>query len=127
MAVAERLPQLKQDTDILVLPEMFTTGFIQDPILLDQASSFADATIAAVKGWSSRFNIAIAGSFQTKEGRNTYNRGFFIEPSGEASFYDKRHLFCTPSGDQVSRMEHIHDCMLRFEIPHMVPQPQTSI
>lgn len=94
MAVAERLPQLKQDTDILVLPEMFTTGFIQDPILLDQASSFADATIAAVKGWSSRFNIAIAGSFQTKEGRNTYNRGFFIEPSGEASFYDKRHLFC---------------------------------
>lgn len=94
MNVAEKLPHLQQGTDILVLPEMFTTGFVQDPMLLDGASSFADATIAAIKGWSSRFNIAIAGSFQTKEAGNTYNRGFFIEPSGETTFYDKRHLFC---------------------------------
>ena len=74
MAVAERLPQLKQDTDILVLPEMFTTGFIQDPILLDQASSFADATIAAVKGWSSTSPLPEA--FKQRKGETHITEDF---------------------------------------------------
>lgn len=94
MNVASKLHTIRPDTDILVLPEMFTSGFIQDPDLLDKVSSYADATLAAVKGWSERFNMAITGSYQVKENGMTFNRAFFVEPSGETTFYDKRHLFC---------------------------------
>ena len=94
LAVADKLPSIHPDTDILVLPELFSTGFIQDESLLKNvAHTSAQMTMAAVHLWSKRFNMAIAGSFLTDVGSKYYNRGFFIEPSGEETFYDKRHLF----------------------------------
>lgn len=63
-------------------------------MLHDMARLSADMTLAAVKLWSSRFNMAIAGSFLASIGSKIVNRGFFVEPSGETTFYDKHHLFC---------------------------------
>jgi len=102
LAVADKLPSVHPDTDILVLPELFSTGFIQDEALLKQTARVAsDMTLAALRLWSNRFNMAVAGSYLAYDGGKCYNRGFFIEPSGEETFYDKRHLFCLSAENKV--------------------------
>lgn len=94
LTVAANLHNLPPDTDLLVLPELFTSGFVKDKERLEMISAYEDATLAAIKGWSERLSIAIAGSFLARDGGRYFNRGFFIEPSGESTFYDKKHLFC---------------------------------
>ena len=50
-------------------------------------------TVATIKGWAERYKMAVAGSFIAREEGKYYNRAFFVTPDGEASYYDKRHLF----------------------------------
>ena len=79
-------------TDLVVLPEMFSTGFSMN--CTDLAETNDGETIMSVKTWSAVFGFAIAGSFMAKDGLgNIYNRGFFVTPEGLTYFYDKRHLF----------------------------------
>jgi len=87
------LKKLSGESDLAVLPEMFSTGFSM------QASHLAEpnkgTTIQTIRSWAKEYNFAVCGSFLAKDddpGR-IYNRGFFIEPNGNESFYDKRHLF----------------------------------
>ncbi|MDE6528620.1 MAG: nitrilase family protein [Muribaculaceae bacterium] len=102
LTVAEKLTGIRPDTDILVLPELFSTGFVQDEAMLrNLAATSAQMTLAAVKLWSSRFNMAIAGSYLASIGSKIVNRGFFIEPSGETTFYDKHHLFCLSAESRI--------------------------
>jgi predicted amidohydrolase len=92
------LGTIDSSTDLVVLPELFSTGFIQDAPALEQlAETTDDMTISAVKMWAREFNVAIAGSFLCRQADSYYNRGFIIEPNGEATFYDKRHLFSLSS------------------------------
>jgi len=92
--------KVSSGTDIIVLPELFTTGFVVDDNAKDYAEQNGGETISYLKKLSSYYNVAFAGSFlATNETGNLFNRGFFIEPSGEEVFYDKRHLF-TMSGEQ---------------------------
>lgn len=101
---AERnLRKLAKDTDIVVLPELFSTGFIGTEELLPKlAEDFASsATLARVRKWARNFNFAIAGSVLIREGDSYFNRGFFIEPSGEETFYDKKHLFSISSEKRI--------------------------
>lgn len=94
--VAELFARLHPDTDLVVLPETFSTGF---PSGLDKESIRAmaerntGATIDFLKNMSSVHSVAIAGSFIADTGGSLYNRAFFIEPNGEEAFADKRHLF----------------------------------
>lgn len=87
---------LHPETDLLVLPETFSTGF---PTLADKefVRSMAERntgdTIERLKQLAAQHNVAIAGSFIADSGGSLYNRGFFIEPSGDEYFYDKHHLF----------------------------------
>lgn len=89
--IEEKIASLHNSTDIVVLPEMFTTGFSM------RSSEFAEEnsgeTVRTLKRWASHFGFAIAGSFIAcdQDGKR-YNRGFFITPE-EMHFYDKRHLF----------------------------------
>lgn len=93
-ATAHRLNRVAPDTDIAVVPEMFTTGFITEPTLLCSIDERRTAdTFEHIRRWAQYFRIAIAGSIVATEGNNCYNRAFFIEPSGDETFYDKRHLF----------------------------------
>ncbi len=92
--VEKTLSTLHPDTDILVLPELFTTGFIQDLQIIEDLAAHYDESLKCILNWSRQFNLAIAGSILAKEDGRIINRGFFIEPSGETTFYDKRHLFC---------------------------------
>lgn len=81
-------------TDVVVLPELFSTGFIADPQeMRDMSETNTGNTIDTMRRLAARHNMAICGSFLAKTGSSYYNRAFFIEPSGDETFFDKRHLF----------------------------------
>lgn len=94
LSVGECLKSVSKGTDIVVLPEMFTTGFITDLSLAgDLAESNSGRTIDMLRMWSKLYNFAICGSFIASTGSVLYNRAFFIESSGDETYYDKKHLF----------------------------------
>ncbi len=93
-ALGRSLQLLEADTDLVVLPELFSTGFVSDADELSNvAQSNGGSTIKTIAELARRYNLAIAGSFAARTGNHIYNRGFFIEPSGDETFYDKHHLF----------------------------------
>jgi omega-amidase len=82
---------LRGETDVIVLPEMFTTGFSMSPELF--AEPIEGTTMAFIKNKSSELNAAITASFICVENNNYYNRLVWIQPDGQFWTYDKRHLF----------------------------------
>lgn len=87
----QRLAPLAGKTDVVVLPEMFTTGFCTDDMYL--AEDMQGTTVQKLKEWSRNYGFALVGSFMAKEDARIYNRAFFVEPDGTFSYADKRHLF----------------------------------
>jgi len=78
-------------TDLLVLPEMFSTGFaVNSPELSENIDGEAFNT---VKMWAKKGNYAVVGSIMAKEGTKYVNRSFFVQPNGKIDFAEKRHLF----------------------------------
>lgn len=94
LIASDAISRLESDTDIVVLPELFSTGFLSDT---DRMKSLAELntgqTMKTLSTLAKKYNIAICGSFIAKTGKNYFNRAFLIEPSGDETFYDKRHLF----------------------------------
>lgn len=91
-AAIEALPHIP---DVIVLPELFSTGYIADSEQLRRLAQDwrNSAAIATITEWARRYNAAICGSLTVAEDGNVFNRAVFVEPSGEISYYDKRHLF----------------------------------
>ncbi len=87
-----------ENVDLIILPEMFTTGFIMDP---ESVENYQDEIIDKLKTLSIATNAAITGSIAWNESGKFFNRLLFIFPSGEIQTYDKRHLF-TLAGEQNS-------------------------
>ena len=85
------LKQMERKTDLVVFPEMFSTGFSMNSHLL--AETMDGETMHLLQQWSQQFNMALAGSFICKENEAFFNRAFFITPEGDTYYYDKRHLF----------------------------------
>ncbi len=85
------LQSLHQSTDLVVLPEMFTTGFCTDQ--LELADTMDGETVQKLKSWAQQYKMAITGSFIARENDKVYNRAFFVFPDGEIKTADKRHLF----------------------------------
>ncbi len=82
---------LRGETDLIVLPEMFTTGFSMSPETL--AEPMNGATIAFLTDKSRALDAAITGSFICVENDKFYNRLVWMQPDGQFWTYDKRHLF----------------------------------
>ncbi len=101
--VAHALSQVETDTDVVVLPELFTTAFIADEKTVATLAETNDGrTIETLKRWAQFFGFAIAGSFLATDGSGKYfNRAFFVEPLGDVTFYDKRHLFPLSTEDKI--------------------------
>lgn len=87
----ERLQSLHGTTEIVVLPEMFSTGFSMMSVMLAESNS--GETITTLKYWAYLFQVAICGSYIATDNGLYYNRAFFLTPEGEEFYYDKRHLF----------------------------------
>lgn len=80
-----------KDTHLVVLPEMFTTGFTMNA---EQASEISEGeTLTWLQQWAKRINAAITGSVAVNENGNYYNRLYFVYPDGSFKTYDKKHLF----------------------------------
>jgi predicted amidohydrolase len=78
-------------TDLILLPETFTSGFSNDAI--DQAEGMDGLTVAWLAEQSRRLGAAITGSVQIRTDAGVFNRLFFVTPDGGLQHYDKRHLF----------------------------------
>lgn len=89
--IEDLLKQPTVKTDLLVLPEMFSTGFcVENPEL---AETMTDETVKILQNWAVTYQIAITGSFVATDGTCNYNRGFFVFPNAHIVTADKRHLF----------------------------------
>ncbi|MDE5643791.1 MAG: nitrilase family protein [Muribaculaceae bacterium] len=92
------LAKIEPDTDLVILPELFTTGFIADrDEALAKAEPYDDSndhTLRQLAAMASDINAAICGSYLKldPEGRPA-NHAVFMEPSGEYDVYYKHHLF----------------------------------
>ncbi|AWI27179.1 amidohydrolase [Flavobacterium pallidum] len=88
---AEKINSITENVDLIVLPEMFSTGFSMQPKPI--AETMAGETALWMKSLAETKNAAITGSIVISENGHFYNRLLFVLPSGEIHHYDKRHLF----------------------------------
>lgn len=92
------LNKINEPTDLIVLPEMFTTGFSMHP------EKIAEEHLSLTFNWlttkAKEKKAVIIGSVATKNNNQFYNRLHWIEPNGNSSFYDKRHLFRMAKEDE---------------------------
>ena len=98
-SIQEKINSISQNIDLIVLPEMFTSGFTMNP--KNVAESMNGETILWLKEIAKAKNSAITGSIVIEENGNYYNRLVFIFPSGEIQTYDKRHLFTLAGEDKI--------------------------
>jgi len=86
---------LKGQSDLIVLPETFTSGFSNEAI--HQAETMDGQSVGWLREQAARLDAAITGSVQLRVGEGSearvYNRLLFVTPDGEVRHYDKRHLF----------------------------------
>lgn len=96
--IERSVKELEGHTDLVVLPEMCTTGFSMQSRRL--AESVKGKTITHLIRLSEECNLALAGSFICEEEKSYYNRAFLVTPEGACHYYDKRHLFRMGGEDQ---------------------------
>ena len=87
----EKINNIQQKTEVVILPEMFSTGFSMKPEQL--AEKMDGETIAWMKRISAEKKIILAGSIIIAEDGNYYNRLVWMLPNGQMGLYDKKHLF----------------------------------
>ncbi|RFN59005.1 amidohydrolase [Marixanthomonas ophiurae] len=88
---SEKINSISEETDLIILPEMFPTGFSMN------ASNLAEEINGTTLKWmiseAKKSNAAITGSVIVSEESNFYNRLFFVFPDGNYKIYDKKHTF----------------------------------
>ena len=89
--LGKKINGLQEKTEIVVLPEMFSTGFSMQPKLF--AETMEGETVQWMKEISSSNKIILTGSLIIEENDQFYNRLIWMFPNGEFGYYDKRHLF----------------------------------
>ena len=95
----EKINAISQYVDLIVLPEMFTSGFTMNP--KNVAQTMQGEVISWLKETAKDKNCAITGSLVIEENGKYFNRLVFVFPSGEIQSYDKRHLFTLAGEDKV--------------------------
>jgi predicted amidohydrolase len=91
LQLGEKLASIHKPVDIILLPEMFATGFTMQPQLF--AAKMDGEEVRWMQQWAKEKNAVICGSLAVEENGRYYNRLLWVQPSGEISTYDKRHLF----------------------------------
>ena len=91
-AVTKDIVAHKNHTDLVIVPEMFSTGFSMAPENLAEQNN--GNTVSSLINSAKESKLAICGSHIATNGTPQYfNRLFFIDDKGQSHFYDKRHLF----------------------------------
>ena len=87
----DKISSIKEPTDLILLPEMFSTGFTMKAEQL--AETMDGRTVKWLHEKAKEKNAVICGSFICKDSGNYYNRLVWMRPDGTHEHYDKRHLF----------------------------------
>lgn len=95
----EKIDVLTAATDLILLPEMFTTGFSMNAPAL--AESMDGPTMQWLADQAAKSRAVVAGSFIALEKGRYYNRFVWMRPDGRWAAYDKRHLFAYAGEDQI--------------------------
>ena len=82
---------LRGITDLVLLPETFTSGFSNDAI--DSAEDMDGPTVSWMRDQAAALGAVVSGSVQLRDGDGVYNRMLWMRPDGTHAQYDKRHLF----------------------------------
>ena len=82
---------LRGSTDLVILPETFTSGFSNEAI--ERAETLEGPTVAWMREQARALGAAVTGSVQLRDGGGVYNRLLWVTPDGGLRSYDKRHLF----------------------------------
>ncbi len=88
---ADLIAGLRGTSDLVVLPETFTSGFSNDAI--DRAEDMDGPTVAWIRAQAQALDAAVTGSVQLRTGDGVFNRMLWATPDGGLQYYDKRHLF----------------------------------
>jgi len=88
---SKKIKEIPSDTDMIILPEMFTTGFTMNPERVNAKEG--ENTVKWMKEIARDKNMALVGSISFKKKNKFSNRLFFIHPDGTAKTYDKKHTF----------------------------------
>ncbi|HMH33880.1 MAG TPA: nitrilase-related carbon-nitrogen hydrolase, partial [Puia sp.] len=96
--LAAKINALKGKTELVILPEMFNTGFSVDPAPL--AEKMDGSTVNWMKTIAATNKVILTGSLIIEEQGDYYNRLIWMLPDGQLGFYDKRHLFAFAGEDE---------------------------
>ena len=91
LSFEQKIALLDSDTDLIVLPEMFSTGFTMQPSSVAQTMN--GPTVLWMIAIAKTNNMAILGSIVVQQNHQYFNRAVFVHPNGDIETYDKRHLF----------------------------------
>ncbi|MET0636328.1 MAG: amidohydrolase [Chitinophagaceae bacterium] len=94
----EKIRGLGPGAEVVVLPEMFSTGFSMQPGRL--AETMDGETVGWMKRVSAENRIILTGSVIIKENDQYFNRLLWVLPDGQLGIYDKKHLFAYAGEDQ---------------------------
>ena len=97
--LTNKIESISESIDLIILPEMFTSGFTMNPERVAEAMD--GVTMLWLQALAKANNCAITGSLVIKEDGNYYNRLVFVFPSGSVEYYNKRHLFTLAGEDKV--------------------------
>ena len=90
--------KLTLNTNLVVLPEMFSTGFTMKPSSVSETMN--GTTVSWMINMAKTHDIGIIGSMVIQENNQYFNRAIFVHPSGSLEIYDKRHLFSLAGEDR---------------------------
>ena len=96
---SKEIENLNEKVDLIILPEMFTTGFSMNAEAL--AEQMDGPSLQWMREMAKSQDAAVTGSLIIEENRNYYNRLFFVYPDGSYKIYDKRHTFTLAKEDQT--------------------------
>jgi len=95
----QKLQNVNDEIDLILLPEMFSTGFSMNAA--DIAEDMDGSAMKWLKEKSSSLNVVITGSLMIKENNQYFNRLIWMTPSQNYQTYDKRHLFSLAREESV--------------------------
>ena len=94
----EKVMGIQEKTQVVILPEMFSTGFSMKPAEL--AEKMEGETLTWMKKLAAQKKIVLTGSVIIEEDGNYYNRMIWMLPNGQLGYYNKRHLFAFAGEDK---------------------------
>lgn len=94
----DKLRNIEEKTEVVLLPEMFSTGFSMRP--QEFAETMEGNSVSWMREMATKHRIVLGGSLIIEEEQKYYNRFVWMLPTGQLGYYDKRHRFAFAGEDQ---------------------------